>query len=474
MSENNPVALIEKMYGDMERKVEHLEESLSRKLIDLEDVGWTRLYGQTEDKSGLSLSGLTKLSANLRDQASTNPLHKRGAQLRHAYVFGRGINFGEIKPGTQKAMDDPYNLASMFSVQAHEANNLALFTDGNLFVIRDEKTQELSTIPIDQMVAVVTDPDDSSKIRYLLREWTYNDPEGRPVAQKRWYALSRYKKAMRRQSKSISKSIKIGTEDVAVSQTAVIYHHTTQRQVGWTFGIPDSLAASVWAIAYSEYLRDNAGLVKALQQIAWAITTATKGGQTNAATSVAGPGVGGTAVMGSGNALAGVGVPSAQVNFNNGQPLGAMVATSFGVPVIALLSSPGATGGSYGAATTLDGPTIKGMKAVQDSWTIFYRELLQDMGSPKVLVSFPALEQDPAYREVASVVTAYEADLLHQDEARQGVLDLLDVPVLHKSPPEKTEKTTPSVAGQGQPGAVAGGQSQGDTDHSGDDSASSE
>lgn len=466
---SNPVELIDRSFRELESKVQYLEESLSRKILDLEDIGWTRLTGQTEDKSGLTLTELHALSENLRDQASANPLHKRGAQLRHAYVFGRGINFGDVKPGTQRAMDDPYNLSSMFSVQAHEANNLALFTDGNLFVLRDERTQELSTIPIDQITAVVTDPDDASKIRYLLREWTYNDVNGQPVGQKRWYPLSRYKKAVSKRRDKISQTIKIGTEHVEVSQDVVIYHHSTLKQVGWTFGVPDSLAASVWAIAYSEYLRDNAGLVKALQQIAWAITTATKGGQVNAAAAVAGPGVGGTAVMGGGNSLAGVGVPSAQVNFGNGQPLAAMVATSFGVPVIALLSSPGATGGSYGAATTLDGPTIKGMKAVQDSWIIFYRELLQDMGSPKILVSFPALEQDPAYREVASIVTAYEADLLHQDEARQGMLDLLDVPTLHDSPPEKTEKTAPTVASQGRSGAVAGGQSQGDTNHDGDD-----
>lgn len=471
MSNSNPVALIDQAFRDLEAKVEFMEESLSRKILDLEDIGWTRLTGQADDKSGLTLQELHKLSANLRDQAVT-PLHKRGAQLRHAYVFGRGINFaGSIKPKTQSAIDDPYNQACMFSVQAHEANNLALFTDGNLFTTRDEATNELSTIPIDQITAVVTDPEDASKIRYLMREWNSTDASGNPVPKQMWYPLSRYKKALKAKRKDIQKTVKVESKNVPVAQDKVIYHHSTQRQVGWTFGVPDSLAASVWSIAYSEYLHDNSLLTKALQQIAWSITSATKGGQSSAAVSVAQPGVGGTAVMGSGNSLAGVGVPSAQVNFNNGQPLAAMVATSFGVPVIALLSSPGATGGSYGAATTLDGPTIKGMKAVQDAWTVFYRELLQDMGSKDAEVSFPNLEQDAVHREVTSIALAYEKELIHQDEARQGVLDLLDVPTLHEDAPEISivSGTTSQVPSQGNTGAVPGGMDGGITDHSADE-----
>lgn len=472
---SSPIDLLNEAFTDQEHKIRdlefRLEENLARKILDLEDIGWTKLGGQSTDGTGLTLEALHNIVPNLRDMAAVNPWHVRGSQLRHAYVFGRGVNFEEVTEKTQGIVDDYYNKATLFSVQAHKTNNLALFTDGNLFVIRD-KANLTTVVPIEQIQAEVTDPDDASKVRYFLRVWNSVDGSGREIVKKKWYPLARYKRSQVGRGKrgAIRKTIKFSGETVAVDQEAVVYHHTTNRQAGWTYGVPDSLAASIWTVAYAEYLRDNASLVKALSQIAWSITTASKKGNANAAVAMAKPGVGGTTVMGEGNALSSVGVPSAQVDFNKGQPLIAAVAASFGVPVIALLSSPGATGGSYGAASTLDFPTLKVMRAEQDSWSTFYEEILVDMGSPKATATFPSIESDPAYREIASIALAFEAELLHQDEARQGVIDILDVPVLHKSPPKRriVPGSTSIVPAQGDSGAVPGGLSQGDTDHSAD------
>lgn len=464
--------------AEHQQKNELVVEDLQRRLIEMESVGWTALAGAADDTSGPTLTALHTMVDDLQDMAVTNPLHIRGAQLRHSYVFGRGVQFSDLTPKTEALLEDPYIKESLFSVEAYETNNLAQFTDGNLFVIRDEKTNQITRVPIKQITAVATDEDDNSKIQYLLRRWNANGED-----RQMWYPLARYKKTLVGRGKrgpGIRKTIDAtgltrlsGMVPVPVSQDKVIYHKASKRQVGWTFGVPDSLAAKVWTLAYSEYEKDNLLLVKALSQLAWKVTTSTKSGANDASVQLANAnaGVGQTAVMGANNALQSVGTPGSNVNFNNGQPIAAMVATSFGVPVIALLSSPGATGGSYGAATTLDLPTLKGMKALQDAWVTFYTEILQDMGSPEVKVSFPSIESDPTYREVASIALAYEASLLHQDEAREGVLEVLDVPIKHANPPKKEPKTTNggSVASQGNSGAVTGGQNQGDTNHDGDE-----
>lgn len=471
-----PLQELEKTFLAQQSRIMALEERLANRTIQLEDIGWTRLDGRNPDEdTGLDLDALHTLSDKLRDMAAADPLHKRGAQLRHAYVFGRGINFSGLNPRTEAAIKDRHNKSVLFSVQAYETNNLAKFTDGNLFIIRNEKTNDLTSVPLSQITADITDPDDPSRVRYFKREWSTGDGEARKV----WYPVARYKKSQvgRGRRGSIPTSIKNGSETVPVAQEAVIYHETTQRQSGWTYGVPDSLAAAVWAVAYKEYLADNATLVKALQQFAWAVTNANKATQNQAAVQVAtNPGVGGTAVMGSGNALGSVGVPSANVNFNNGQPLAAMVATSFGVPVIALLSSPGATGGSYGAATTLDTPTIKGMKAVQDSWKLFYEEILEDMGSPDAIVTFPNITEDENYRTNQAIGIAYADGRLHQDEARAATLELLDVQPLHDSPPkpdafnagsDPNDDSNPEPS-QGNAGAVPGGVDQNETNHDND------
>lgn len=483
MTGSGPIRALNEAFEAIEvrnRDLEHrLEESLSKKLLALEDIGWDPVWGKKSGERSLTLDDLHNIVPHLRDMASVNPLHIRGAQLRHSYVFGRGIEFAGLSPKTERIVADLYNQSALFSVQAHETNNLEKFVSGNFFVLREESTNTFTVVPVEEVTGEVTDPDDSAKVRYFLRTWSSVDANGKPVEKKRWYPVSRFKKSQKGRGKrggKINKTISVGGKAIPVDQGTVIYHETTKRQAGWTYGVPDSLGGAVWSVAYSEYLKDNSALVKALQQIAWAITSSTKSGANAAAVAVRTPGVGGTASMGTGNSLASVGVPSAQVNFNNGQPLAAMSATSFGVPVIALLSSPGATGGSYGAATTLDTPTIKGMKAVQDQWKLFYQEILADLGSPNAEITFPNISQDETYRENQSIGAAYADGRLWQDEAREATLQLLDVKKLHDEMPKPDEfnagadpadDSNPEPS-QGNTGAIPGGADQGDTNHDDD------
>lgn len=442
---SSPIELLNEQFEAQSAQIRDLEfkleESLASKLMRLEDVGWTSLTPGNDE--GPTLDLLHTLTPNLQDLAAVNPWHKRGAQLRHAYIFGRGLileNTDKIKA----LIEDPNNQDALFGVKGQETANLALFADGNFFVLRDA-TNTLSVVPLKSISGEVTDPIDPSKVRYFQ----VSDINGK----KTWYPVARYKKSQvgRGRRGTLPKTI----NKVAVSQDTVIYHQPSTRQPGWTYGIPDSLAATVWTVAYAEYLQDNAKLVKALQRIAWTVQAATKAGANNAAVQVANPGVGGTAVMGGGNVLANAGVPSAQVDFNHGQPLIAAVATSLGVPVIALISSPGASGGTYGVSASLDAPTIIGFTAVQRNWGTLLVEVLRDMGATEAKVSFQSIDADPEYRRIQSIVQSKAAGLLHQDEARQGVLTLLDVPSLHSEMPPDNPGYTPPA--QGVTGTVPGG-----------------
>lgn len=459
MSVNESLDSIGRELSRLGTHVEFLEESLADKVMALDAAGWNTLSGADNmDDGGLSLETLHSISEDLRDMASTHPLFVRGAQLRHAYVFGRGIRVSGLSPRAKKAFDNPVNKDVLFSVSAFETMNLAEFTDGNFVAMRDTKTDTFTVIPLSQITGVVKDPDDSSKVRYLRRQWTANGKE-----QVRWIPTAKFKNTVvgpGKRGKGIQKSITnpATKKPETVAQDAVAYIHSSRRQAGWTWGFPLSFAAKVFAIAYSEYLTDNARLVKALSKFAWLVTQQTQNGANRAATQLAAPaGVGGTAVVGSGNSLQPIGSAGSNVDFNKGQPLAAMVATSFGVPVIALLSSPGATGGSYGAATTLDLPTTKGMSATQDSWKAFFEEIYLDMGSDpeRLSVSFPAIETDTPHRQIQAIAQAKEAGFLHQDEGREASLEILDVPKMHDDPPEDNpEFETPK---QGVTGSVPGG-----------------
>lgn len=421
---------------------ERLQESVVDRALAMEDVGWKVIEGwsKDEDDSGLKLENLHSLSEQLREYASSNPWHVRGAQLRHSYIFGRGMSYVDTKPRTTKILEDPHNKSVFASVDAYEAMNLACFTDAAFILLRHETTNALTQVPIKQLKGVITNPDDAMDIQFVKRVWNSNGTE-----KELWIPLSRHKKRG-----PIPKTIKGEAEQrVPVAQDRVVYIKHTKRQSGWTWGVPDSFAAYIWTIAYSGYLQDNSKLVHALSKFAWSVTRNSSAGIDKAAAQVSMPGVGGTAVQGEGGNLASVGVPSAQVNMNNGQPLIAAVATSFGVPTIALMASPGATGGSYGAATTLDQPTLKGFEALQDSWTLFFEEVLHDLGSKEATIEFPSIETDPPHRQVTSVAALVELGIIWPDEARETALNILDVPKLHDEPPPKPEIAGTVVSKQG-------------------------
>ena len=422
---------------------EMLQESLADRILAAEDVGWKVIsgYAAHDDDTGPTLDNLHELSEKLREYAASNPWHVRGAQLRHSYIFGRGMDYVDITARASKIMEDAHNKSVLSSVDAYEAMNLACFTDGAFIVMRNEVTKTFTQIPIKQIQGVITNPDDAMDIWYIKRVWNAN---GKP--QQVWLPLSRHKRVQPIQRSIVEED---GAPRVAVAQDRVVYIKHTKRQTGWTWGVPDSFAAYVWTMAYSDYLRDAHSLSHALTKFAWTITKASSSGTDRAAAQIARPGVGGATLTGDGNSVASVGVPSAQVNMNNGQPLIAAVAASFGVPVIDLLSSPGATGGSYGAATSLGPGIIKGFEALQDSWTLFFEEILHDIGAPKVIVAFPNLETDPPHRQVTAIATMVELGVVWPDEARDSVLELMDIPKLHDGLPPKPEVSGTVVSKQG-------------------------
>lgn len=434
-----------------------VEEAINDRILDIERSQWTLISGMVTDESaGPTLDNLKQIAPKLRELAGSNPWHIRGVNLRNAYVFGRGVNYtGVDKPRFQNIITNPRNKAALFSVDAYAVANKASFCTGNFFVLK--KRDRFIVVPIEQIANFTTNPDDPSDIWYVKREWNTNQ---RDYAE--WYPTASHKTS----GDPLRKTIDLGGGQVEpVNLEGEFYIRHSNRQDGWTWGMPDSFGAVVWTEAYSAYLKDNALLVRALSKIAWKITNTTTAGAGASAATVrdAGGSVGGVASMAAGNQLQGVGVPSAQVNMGNGQPLIAAVAATFGVPVIALLSSPGETGGSYGSAQTLDEPTLKTMTEIQSSWADFYKPILEGIGAKDAFIEFPAIQTDPAYRRINSIVLAHKQGLIHDDEGRDAVLSIEDIPRLHDAPPKREAVAT---GGGTNPGDNLSGREQGVTDHS--------
>lgn len=475
---------MESRIQELELRLESAEEASrsAERLLAIDDIGWERLTGLAysyDTNSGVPIDILNEIAGDLEDMAITSPLVKRAIQLRHAYVFGRGFNILDVeKPEFKKVITNAYNRETIFSTSAFHAIETAMVTHGNFFLLKTgtRSNIEYIAVPQTEITGVVTHDQDASRILFVKRSWTTPDGDEKHE----WIPTNRHKTSGKKLPKSFKRDST--SESVPVNSKSSMFILHNNRLVGHTWGVPLGAAIKIWVAMYTEYLRDNATLTKALSQIAWKIHTASAAAGRKAAMEMVAPKAGGAAIAGTGNDVQAM-PRGNDVNYNNGQPLAAMIATAVGVPVIALISSTGASGGAYGAATTLDEPTQKGMYAVQQARIEFLDEILHDLAGEAAHVEFPTMASDATYRYAQSLAQAHATGAIFQDEYRAAVTELLDVTQKHKGvpkpngfntwtdpEPEPEPQNTPSdpIARQGNSGAVAGGNDQGDTNHDND------
>jgi hypothetical protein len=130
-----------------------------------------------------------------------------------------------------------------------------------------------------------------------------------------------------------------------------------------------------------------------------------------------------------------VAMPKAgQVDLGDGDRIASYVAAALGVSLTALLSTAGASGGSYGAEASLEPATMNNVLARQNVWIDgFYRRILAAMGMRDVEVRFRPVVEDPAFRTLQGLTLAVTSGAIFQDELRDKVLEQLDMENLHGS-----------------------------------------
>ncbi len=417
--------------------------SMAAAILTFEDNGWNDLATST-GTDGFDLTALQDAAKRIRETTEGNPLLKRGCGLRTSYIFGRGVSFADQPPRVQKFINDPRNQEVLFSPEAQVINERANFTDGQFFLLANVSTKQFQRIPFNEITAVVTDPDDAERVRYLRRTWTKREQElaggqAKETQMNVWYPVDTYTPLTGRFASSINNQ--------PVDAKFVMFDFRVNRRAGVIWGVPDAFPALPWAHAYNEYLKDGSRMLKALSMFAWQLKAKTKAGATNAAATIATPSTAGsTAVMGADMDLSAM-PRGNNVNLTDGRPLGSMVASALEVSVVALLSDPG-TSGAYGTAQTLDVPTVKAMESRQQVWSLFYKRVLSFLGAKDdaLAVNWPKIETEPSQRLTQALALAYESKAIHQDEYRAAIIEVLDVPRLHLEPPVDPNAADPAAA----------------------------
>jgi hypothetical protein len=290
-------------------------------------------------------------------------------------------------------------------------------------------------VPLEEVSGVMTDPDNREVIWAVRRTWKrkVNSIENEVI---RWYYTDSYPTNRRRLTNI--QNISGLNETADTSQT--MFYHSFNRQIGWTFGMPDAISVIAWARLYREFLENGAIMTKALAQFAYKLSSRGRSGINNAAAKIAVPDgqanrVGATAAMGSDVDLVPMPRAGSGYDFESGKSLASMIASGLEVSVVALLADPGSSG-SYGTAQTLDTPTQKAMEVRQRAWSSLMKRVLRYMGAPSdIEITWPSIETEPTHRMVQALAMAWESGILQADEYRTAILDILDIVPVEVAPP---------------------------------------
>jgi len=106
---------------------------------------------------------------------------------------------------------------------------------------------------------------------------------------------------------------------------------------------------------------------------------------------------------------------------------------------------------------------MKAMEARQAIWTDFYMRVMRFLGVQDAAVNWPKIEVEATQRMMQAYALAKETGAIWDDEYREAVIELLDVPKMHSTvPPTDMPDSSDSsaVPSQGNSGAVGSMQDQ--------------
>jgi len=399
-------------------------EVLSERMADLElaleDANWMRLM--MEGQQEFSRDGLQKIVELARMMYIKNPIIKRGVMVRALYIWAQGINVKYKNPDLNKVLqdfwDDAKNRAELTSHQAQMMKQVDIEVESNLFFVFFTRPTDgrvrVRTLPFDEVVEIISDPQDSKTPWYYVRRWTEQGiaTNGRRYTktQKACYPDWNYKPKTKLTSVS----------GMNIKWDVPVYHVKTGGMSNWKFGVSRIYAAIDWARAYKEFLEDVASLMRAYSRFAWkrvtkggkkaiaaekakmASTLASSGGnvETNPA-----PVTGAMAILGEGTDLQPMQLRGAAISAEDGRRFLLMAAAGLDLPETYFGD---VSVGTFATAKTMDRPTELGMKEGQTFWTDVFRQIfdfvmLQAMKattSPiKKLGSVEKIEDDGVFDE---------------------------------------------------------------------------
>lgn len=411
-----------------EELTEMLSESLSDITLAIDDLNWRPLGGTPTHENEITLDALHKASEVCRALVTVNPLVKRGIAVRTSYIWGGGVRIGTDS-------DSWYNRSverTLGTTLAQLEIERTAAADGNLFFLVDERAKTVKRIPFWQICGSVSDPEDSETVWYYKRQYNRTTVN---LESYDAYAPNQELYTVWYPSDQLEGPVRSSIGGNQVDRTKRIVHIPFNKQVGWTWGVPDVFAVVFWSRAYKEFLENCATLQKAYSRFAWKVTSSTKKGQQRVASRMAQPpsrdpitgehrNIGAAVTLGANQDMQAL-QTIRPVDFDSGTPLASMVAAGLEIPLPMLTSDPST--GNRATAETLDSPTELAMEARQNLMHDALRRVLRLLGVDGSDIEFPPVSEEPLHRMVQAIDQAGRTGMLYDTEWRALLKNALEI-----------------------------------------------
>ncbi|VXC44482.1 hypothetical protein [Nocardioides sp. AX2bis] len=416
-----------------------LTESVADLQLALEDKGWRSIAHAVQ--ADFTPEARKALITLCRTMAISNPLIKRGLQVRTGYVWGQGVQVRARAAGDEQAQDVnavvqgflDANTATLTGDVAHAKLEHGVGTDGNVYLTCFTNpltgAVQVRTALAEEVVDVITNPDDRDDPWYYVRRVAQRVVEpgtvradGSRQTRTRAQVVKVFHPAVGFWPRTRPKTI----DGATVRWDAPILHVKVNEVAGWRFGVPDVYASIAWARSYKDFLVDWAQLTRSLSQYAWRATAGNGSRAQKLAASLNAqrqpvpgvPPIGAPAEQQAGRAAVGTpdvhleAIPKsgATIDADSGRPLAGMAAAGLGLPVTMLLADPGVTG-ARAVAETLDLPTILEMGMRRLMWQSSLTRLVEYVIDQAVLAPRGALRGSMARDDWGRLTTVLTGEV---------------------------------------------------------------
>lgn len=391
---------IRSMAGNLANNQELLQEALAELELALEDTGWQRLSGFGDRE--FSTVGLRKLRRLARLNYLKNPLIRHAVEVQAHYVWGQGMTVSasndKVNDVVQAFVEDPKNISTFSGHQARlnleRGQRVSGETPLALFTNQDTGRVVVRKFVPDEIVDIITNPDDYQEPWFYKREWvkrTFDADAESEITDTEITYYPDWRLTYNTDSSVPNPRTTRTINGKPVEWDAPIYFIKTGGFDDQKRGCPEVYPALDWARAVKDDLEDYATIRRAHSRFAWKQTRkggpdAVKQSRVQLGSTLNQGGIGSTETNpppvsgatyiqaeGSGD-LTPFKTAGMQPSPEEGRRLWLMAGAGVGLPETILAGN--ADVGNLSTATTLDRPTELQMEDRRQFWTDVFIDII--------------------------------------------------------------------------------------------------